>query len=152
MKISLEEVGRILRAQELPRAQDRRPSDGSVTEEAGSYIPAAVVEASPGAQEIQQIRRAVEEAPDAREELVAELKARIAADAKDFEARLALAALYASAKRWREAMDELLEIVARAKAWKDGEARKQMLALFNLAAGDAELVSEYRRKLSRLLN
>ena len=81
----------------------------------------------------------------------AELRARIAADAKDFEARAALAALHAGAKRWREAMDELLEIVARAKDWKEGEARKQMLAIFSLAAGDAELVSEYRKKLSRVL-
>jgi putative thioredoxin len=81
----------------------------------------------------------------------AELKARIAADPKDFEARLALAALRAGAKRWREAMDELLEIVRRAKDWKEGEARKQMLAIFNLAAADPDLVSEYRRKLSSAL-
>jgi len=81
----------------------------------------------------------------------AELKARIAADAKDFDARLALAGFYAGAKRWREAMDALLEIVAREKDWKEGEARKQMLAIFNLAASDAELVSEYRKKLSRSL-
>ncbi|MCC6210687.1 MAG: thioredoxin [Burkholderiales bacterium] len=81
----------------------------------------------------------------------AELKARIAADPKDYEARLALAALCAGAKRWREALEELLEIVARAKDWKDGEARKQMLAIFSLAANDADLVSEYRKKLARSL-
>ena len=81
----------------------------------------------------------------------AELRARIAADAKDFEARAALAALYAGAQRWREAMDELLEIVARGKDWKEGEARKQILAIFNLAAADEALVSEYRKKLSRAL-
>ena len=48
-------------------------------------------------------------------------------------------------------MDELLEIVRRAKDWKEGEARKQMLAIFNLAAADPDLVSEYRRKLSSAL-
>jgi putative thioredoxin len=48
-------------------------------------------------------------------------------------------------------MDELLEIVRRGKDWKDGEARKQMLALFTLAAAQPELVSEYRRKLSSAL-
>ena len=81
----------------------------------------------------------------------AELKARVAANPADHEARAALAALYAGAGRWREAMDELLEIIRRAKDWKDGEARRQMLAIFNLAASQPELVSEYRRKLASAL-
>ncbi|MBM3353740.1 MAG: thioredoxin [Betaproteobacteria bacterium] len=81
----------------------------------------------------------------------AELKARLAANPADHEARAALAALYGAKNRYREAMDELLEIVRRARHWKDGEARKQMLALFTLAATQPELVSEYRRKLSSAL-
>jgi len=81
----------------------------------------------------------------------AELKARIAANPADHDARAALAALYGAKSLYREAMDELLEIVRRAKDWKDGEARKQMLALFTLAAAQPELVSEYRRKLSSAL-
>jgi len=81
----------------------------------------------------------------------AELKARIAANPADHEAHAALAALYAGAQRWREAMDELLEILRRAKDWKEGEARRQMLAIFNLAAAQPELVSEYRRKLASAL-
>ena len=36
--------------------------------------------------------------------------------------------------------------------WKDAEARKQMPAIFNLAAGDADLVSEYRRRLASTLH
>jgi putative thioredoxin len=81
----------------------------------------------------------------------AELKAKLAANPADHEARAALAALYGSSKRYREAMDELLEIVRRAKNWQDGEARRQLLALFNLAAEQPELVSEYRRKLASAL-
>jgi putative thioredoxin len=81
----------------------------------------------------------------------AELKARVAANPADFDARLALAGLYAGARRWREAMDELLEILRKSRDWKDGEARKQMLAIFSLAAAEPELVSEYRRKLSGAL-
>jgi putative thioredoxin len=81
----------------------------------------------------------------------AELKAKLVADPADHDARAALAALYASGRRWREAMDELLEILRRAKNWKEGEARKQMLAIFNLAAAEPDLVSEYRRKLSATL-
>ena len=81
----------------------------------------------------------------------AELKARVEKDERDYEARSALAAHYAAGKRWREAMDELLEILVRAKDWKEGEARRQMLGLFTLAAADEALVSEYRRKLSRAI-
>jgi len=80
----------------------------------------------------------------------AELRARLAANPMDHEARLALAARHAAAKRWREALDELLEIVRRDRNWRDGEARKRMLAIFNLA-GDPDLVSDYRRRLASVL-
>ncbi len=42
--------------------------------------------------------------------------------------------MLASQRRYREAMDELLEILKRAKDWREGEARKQLLALFTMAA------------------
>ncbi|MGH8687684.1 MAG: thioredoxin [Burkholderiales bacterium] len=79
-----------------------------------------------------------------------ELKARLEKDPADHEGRAALAALYGAKKRYAEAMDELLEIIRRAKDWKDGEARRQILALFSLA-GDDDLVAEYRKKLARAL-
>ena len=63
----------------------------------------------------------------------AELKAKLAANPADHDTRAALAALYAGKKRYREALDELLEIVRRAKDWKP------------------EPVSEYRRKLASAL-
>jgi len=81
-----------------------------------------------------------------------ELKAKIAANPADFDARASLATLYAAQRRYREALEALLEIVRRSKTWKDGEARKQMVAIFNLAAGDPDLVSEYRKKLGAALN
>jgi len=79
-----------------------------------------------------------------------DLSARVAADPADFEARLALAGALAARKAWRDALDQLLEIVRRDKSWRDGEARKQMIAIFNLAA-DEDLVGEYRRKLASVL-
>jgi putative thioredoxin len=82
----------------------------------------------------------------------AELKARLAANPADHEARLALAALHAGARRYREALDDLLEIVRADRNWKEGEARKQILAIFNLAEQQSDLVSEYRRKLASALN
>src|SRR5467141_3967195 len=80
-----------------------------------------------------------------------ELKAKLAANPDDYEARLKLAQLHAGARRYREAMDQLLEIAQRDKNWRDGEARRQLLTLFTLAAGEPELVSEYRRKLASAL-
>jgi putative thioredoxin len=80
-----------------------------------------------------------------------DLAARVASNPADLEARLALAGTLAARKSWREAMDQLLEIIRRNKSWRDGEARKQMLAIFNLAAAEADLVSEYRRKLAGVL-
>jgi putative thioredoxin len=79
-----------------------------------------------------------------------ELKAQLARDPADHDARAALAALYGAGKRYPEAMDELLEILRRAKDWNEGDARRQLLALFNLAE-DPELVSEYRKKLARAI-
>ncbi len=80
-----------------------------------------------------------------------ELEAKLAANPDDHEARLTLAQLHAGARRYREAMDQLLEIVRRDKAWHDGEARRQLLTLFTLAASEPDLVSEYRRKLATAL-
>lgn len=76
MKISLQEVERILRMQETLRAtqRDASPSDES---EPVSSSGAATLEISASAMDLLRARKAVEEAPDAREELVAELKARV---------------------------------------------------------------------------
>ena len=81
-----------------------------------------------------------------------ELKAKLSMNLADHEARFALAGLYAGSKKYREALDELLEIVRRDRNWRDGEARKQILAIFNLAEKQPELVSEYRRKLASALH
>ncbi|MCX7962806.1 MAG: thioredoxin [Burkholderiales bacterium] len=101
---------------------------------------------------VEALRRGIADAREAaRAPSEAELRARLAANPMDHEARLALAARYAAARRWREALEELLEIVRRDKDWRDGEARKRMLAIFNLAAEDRELVADYRRKLAAAL-
>ncbi|MBI3376578.1 MAG: thioredoxin [Betaproteobacteria bacterium] len=81
----------------------------------------------------------------------AELRARIASNPGDLDARMQLANRHAGHSEWRAAMDELLEIVKRDRNWNDQAARKQMLAIFNLAAGQTELVSEYRRSLASAL-
>jgi putative thioredoxin len=80
-----------------------------------------------------------------------DLAAKVAANPADLDARLGLAGALAAQHDYRAALEQLLEIIRRDREWKDGEARKQMLAIFNLAADDAALVSEYRRKLSSAL-
>ena len=81
----------------------------------------------------------------------AELQQRIAANENDLEARLQLAKRYSSAARFAEAMDQLLEIIARDRSFGDDVGRTTMLALFNII-DDAELVRQYRKRLASLLN
>ena len=81
----------------------------------------------------------------------AELREKVGIDPLDHESRLNLANLLAGQRRYREAMDELLEIVRLARHWQDGAARTRLLALFTLAGNDQALVSEYRRKLANAL-
>jgi len=100
---------------------------------------------------------------------------------RDFETRLAKARILISAGEMTQAMEELLEIIMRDKAWQNEIARKIYVAILELmspskpktqeamgnkSAGgieltanstatndpQAELVSKYRRKLSMALN
>jgi putative thioredoxin len=81
----------------------------------------------------------------------AELAARIAANAKDFEARFALAALQAHAGDFNAAFDQLLEVVMRDRAeWRE-KARLQLIEWFTLCT-DAQAVSRGRRYLGMYLN
>lgn len=110
----------------------------------------------------------------------AQFDAQIAQDKRDFDARYGKAQVLMAAGAWTEAMDELLEIIMRDKAWDDEAARKTYVAILELltpAPGKAqaapgtqeggieltgkaalqedpqtELVSRYRRKLSMALN
>jgi len=93
----------------------------------------------------------------------ADFDARIAANRRDFEARLAKARLLMARQRWTEAMDELLEILMRDKAWNDELARKTYVAILDIieppkpkvAEGqippDDPTVATYRRRLSSVV-
>jgi putative thioredoxin len=79
------------------------------------------------------------------------LAARIAANARDHEARFALAAIRAWEGDFRAAFDELLEVVLRDKAeWRE-KARVQLVEWFAVCP-DAEVVSHGRRYLGMYLN
>jgi putative thioredoxin len=81
----------------------------------------------------------------------ATLAAAVAADGNDLEARLKLANVLIAGNRPAEGMDQLLEIVACDRKFKDDIGRKTLLDVFNLLGGGG-IVPEYRRKLSGLLN
>jgi putative thioredoxin len=88
---------------------------------------------------------------DAAGEDEAALRARVAANENDLEARLKLANLHVAAGQYEAGMDELLEIIHRDRSFREDIGRTTLLSVFNLLGG-GELVSRYRRKLASALN
>lgn len=82
---------------------------------------------------------------------IAELRARVAGDPADHQARFDLAlALYGGGAA-DEAIGELVEIIKRDRTWNDEAARTQLLEIFE-ALGPADPVTvDGRRKLSSVL-
>jgi len=85
----------------------------------------------------------------------AALDARLAADANDHAARLERAKALAGAGRYRDALEDAMEVVRRDRFFDEGAGRKALLELFAIL-GESEqyddLVREYRRALSAALN
>ena len=89
--------------------------------------------------------------------------AKIAANKRDFDARFARARCLMARQRWTDAMDELLEILMRDKAWSDEAARKTYVAILEIieppkpkvAEGqippEDPVVATYRRRLSSVV-
>ncbi len=79
------------------------------------------------------------------------LEARVAAEPGDLEARFDLASALIARRDYDGALENLLEIVKRDRTFRDDIGRKTMLSVFDLAAHQPELVSQWRRKLSASL-
>lgn len=89
--------------------------------------------------------------------------AKIAANRRDFQARFDRSRLLMADGRWTAAMDELLEILMRDKAWSEDLARKTYIAILEIieppkpkvAEGqippDDPTVATYRRRLSSVV-
>jgi putative thioredoxin len=98
--------------------------------------------------------------PEAR---AAELQAAIAANKRDFDSHFALAQLLMAYAQWVPAMDELLEILMRDKAWNEDLARKTFIAILDIIEPPKPKVAEgqvppedptvatYRRRLSSVV-
>jgi putative thioredoxin len=80
------------------------------------------------------------------------LEAQVAANPGDLEARFDLANALIARHKYAGALEHLLEIVKRDRTFRDDVGRKTMLSVFDLAAHQPQLVSEWRRKLSATLN
>jgi putative thioredoxin len=93
----------------------------------------------------------------------AQFDTKIAANKRDFEARFGRARWLMAQQRWQDAMDELLEILMRDKAWNDEAARKTFVAILEVIeppkvkVADGQippedpLVATYRRRLSSVV-
>jgi putative thioredoxin len=82
----------------------------------------------------------------------AELLARVTAAPADLQARRQLAEGYIAHNELAPALEQLLEIVGRARGEQRETARLQMLSVMQLLADRPEIVSDYRRRLSLLLH
>jgi putative thioredoxin len=89
---------------------------------------------------------AIAGAPDA-----AELSARLDVDPRDSEARYQLAAHRVLRGDYEGALDHLLELMKRDRAYGEDAGRKGMLAVFDLLGGGNELVARYRAKMMNAL-
>ncbi len=91
----------------------------------------------------------IEQTADLGEE--GELRARIAANRKDFPALFDLALLRNGKGDREEATDLLLEIVRADRNWEEDKARKQLVQLFEAWGPTDEATLSGRRRLSSLL-
>jgi putative thioredoxin len=94
----------------------------------------------------------LELADDGTQADAAELAQRIEARPDDLEARLAFAKLHARKQEYEQALEQLLEVLRRDRAFGDDVARKTMLALFELLGNEDPLVRRYRRELAAALH
>ncbi|MBO9376933.1 tetratricopeptide repeat protein [Sphingomonas histidinilytica] len=79
------------------------------------------------------------------------LRARVAANPDDHEARFELAGGLMAAGDRDGAADNLLEIIARDRAWNEDAARQRLLKLLEVVGLEDPWVREQRRRLSALL-
>lgn len=81
----------------------------------------------------------------------AELRRKVAADPDDHQSRFDLGLAYYAAGEQEAAVDELLELFRRNRAWNDDAARKQLVKLFEALGPTHPLTVAGRKRLSTLL-
>ena len=79
-----------------------------------------------------------------------ELIARVG-ESGDPQSRLDLAELYIARREFRPALEQLLEIVRSDRKFGDDIGRRKMIAVFEMAAAEPDLVDDFRSRLSSVL-
>lgn len=80
-----------------------------------------------------------------------ELRAAVAADPSNHQARFDLAVALNAAGKVDEAVDELLELFRRDREWNDGAAKTQLFTIFEALKPQDPIVLKGRRKLSSMI-
>ncbi len=79
------------------------------------------------------------------------LQTRLAENPDDHRSRYQLAARLFNAREHEAALEALLEMLRRDRAYDDGLARRTLVAAFKVLGSGSELTGRYRRKMSSLL-
>lgn len=115
-------------------------------------ILARVPEAKRGDAAVAAARAAIEVAEQAANlGPLADLERKVAADPLDHQARFDYAIALNADNRRAEALDQLIEIVRRDRAWNDDGARKQLVQFFEAWGPTEENTIAGRRRLSSIL-
>ncbi len=81
-----------------------------------------------------------------------ELKQRIEKDPNDLEALLQLSKFMTASGDYQEAMDLLMKIMIKDRAFEGGAARQGLIDIFDMLGHENELVKKYRRKMFSMLH
>ncbi len=127
----------------------------------GAFAP--VIAKAAGVQKLGALQHWMKAVDAASGASIAAFDAQIATNKRDFAARFGRAQCLMAAQRWTDAMDELLDILMRNKAWNEDLARKTYIAILDIieppkpkvAEGqippDDPTVASYRRRLSSVI-
>ena len=80
-----------------------------------------------------------------------ELRNNIYKEPENYQLKLDLSKILIAKGENEEAINQLLEIIEVNPKWNDGEARKQLIEIFNILGNENILVTEGRKKLSSML-
>jgi putative thioredoxin len=106
-----------------------------------------------GSAEVTALKTAIELAEQAAASAGAagELEAKLAQNENDHQARFDLAMAQFGAGKREEAVDQLLEIIRRNRAWNEEAARKQLVKFFEAFGNTDPLTIASRKRLSSIL-